>query len=142
MLFISYSFIEYDTDGDFDGYEDTMRLSNFLTEEEEEEEEIYPMPDDQVQDDTDEVNAPESRDNFQIPFGPHRKFSRENELYSTKEEFKMCKKQNLFAVLICCLLYFKLDAKHLDALLYHLLDFILWVCYHHCELNMLLRTYT
>ena len=67
----------------------TMRLSNLLTEEEEEEEEIYPMPDDQVQDDIDEVNAPVSRDNFQIPFGPHRKFSRENELYSSKEEFKM-----------------------------------------------------
>ena len=126
-----YSLIEYD--GDFDEEEGIMRLSDLITEEVEVEE-THPILDDQDY-------TPESNGSSLIPFGPHQKSAEKKNCIHQKRNLRWGKKPNLFAVLICYLVYLKPDAKHLGALLNHLSSFFCG-CYCHCELNMLIRTRT
>jgi hypothetical protein len=69
------------------------------------------MPGDHVEDDADESNAQDSHDDFQIPFGPHRKFSRQSELYSTKEEFKMVQETKFICSLDLLLAVFQVRCQ-------------------------------
>ena len=48
-------------------------------------------------------------------FGPHCRFTRGDEVYSMKKEYKMVKEKNLYALLIYCFRSFSRDVRHLDA---------------------------
>ncbi len=48
-------------------------------------------------------------------FGPHHRFTRGDEVYSMKKEYKMIKEKKMYALLIYCFRSFSRDVRHLDA---------------------------
>ena len=69
------------------------------------------MPDENLPDDENVTQHGEqqsySTSQITIPFGPHGRFTRGDELCSMKHKYKMCKKRNLFVLLTCSLTFFQ-----------------------------------